>query len=717
MRPGARPWALLALFGAGAALIAPRPRARLAWRLASSGGGADAAAANEAKEDVNYLMTQLNAAINRQDYAVAGECKAKLDAALGGRRTGNWEERGAPEWLQSRLAAFGMVLPTPVQGHALAAVATADADVVIAAPTGSGKTLAFAVPLLTALEATMLARQQRQEVDLGGLAAVAPRVIMTTMSPALWRGVMDRPPRPPTRRGSPLALVLAPSALLANQLASVLFSLVGGNLRARGTYAPGDARSIFNYKGPRGARVAVLATADELRRAVFCAQARRAERGGAPYPTYSEADEDDPGIVGGYDDLEDCDILVADVETLRAALNEDDDVLDGSQLEFICVDEADALDQDDLVKRFVADNLAAAGAPRRRMVLVGASLALDAARAGGKVARLLGLVDARRKAAPLLVDESGAQALETWMRPGAGAAAAAAARRIAIPAGLEHRVVVRDAAEAPASPVEWWVDGVARCLMRDLRGWEDRCAAAAPGSAKLPRPRAVVFCETEPQAQVAHRVLRDLLWQAHAVAALLPTLGASPLEAARSFGSDAGAAEFVEAANKNAATVLVTSPAAALGLDFPNVTHVYRIGARPEDREAALYAHEAGRCGRVGQQDRGVVTTLVTPTQEAPLRALLASQFAPDIDLVESRLPTAAEAEPLRALDLPSLFNDDGSPRYFKVVSAPQTPRAAAPADDDDDDEPAVAASSPEEAERALLENLIRLNSPPTDES
>ena len=46
-----------------------------------------------------------------------------------------------------------------------------------------------------------------------------------------------------------------------------------------------------------------------------------------------------------------------------------------------------------------------------------------------------------------------------------------------------------------------------------------------------------------------------------------------------------------------APTVLLTTPSAARGLDFANLTHVYSLNV-PLD--VAEYAHQAGRLGRLG---------------------------------------------------------------------------------------------------------------------
>ena len=121
---------------AHAALIkAFRPPARRLHRLVLR-AAADA--------DVNSLMTQLNAAVQQEDFRKAAELKKQLDALRGddGATTtktkgGDWASRGAPGWLQARLQDLGMRFPTPVQEAALDAV-DGTSDVVVSAPTGSG---------------------------------------------------------------------------------------------------------------------------------------------------------------------------------------------------------------------------------------------------------------------------------------------------------------------------------------------------------------------------------------------------------------------------------------------------------------------------------------------------------------------------------------------------------------------------------------------------
>ena len=199
-----------------------------------------------AADDVNSLMTQLNAAVQQEDFRKAAELKKQLDALRGdgggsNNKRGDWASRGAPGWLQARLQDLGMRFPTPVQEAALDAV-DGSTDVVVSAPTGSGKTLAFLAPLLAVLD-TKLAERERTQLDAGAnLGLLTPQAAMATFSPALWTSAQNlegfRPPRFGDPRGAPLALVLCPSRALALQLGTACFTIVGGTNRNQGSYFP-----------------------------------------------------------------------------------------------------------------------------------------------------------------------------------------------------------------------------------------------------------------------------------------------------------------------------------------------------------------------------------------------------------------------------------------------------------------------------------------------
>jgi len=469
--------------------------------------------------DVNVLMTALNAAVAREDFREASSCKKRLDALRGGAaaaapQAGDWEQEGAPRWLQRRLRDLGMRFPTPVQAAAVREVAGNGGDCVIAAPTGSGKTLAFLVPLLGAVEGEMMRRERRQLEASSNLGLLTPAAAMAAFSPALWTSAQVSPPsRPPQfgpRRGAPLALVLAPSRALAVQLATATFGLVGGANRNKGSYFPGDKASLFAYEGPKGARVVALASDGDAERAV---RAARSRKDGAYKRALADSLVFDEGRVRPvdetqFDDLEDCDVLVADARTLLDALEEEPDLFDATALRLVAVDEADACSRE---ARDVLDRLG--DPPGAARLLVGASLDGSEAAAlarGGPVAA----VDAR----------------------GGGETA-----KLAAPASLDHRFMGVEDYRLPLV--------LARSLRRDLADWE---AAGSPP----PRPRAVVFARDEAGARALADPLRTALWGAHAVAALLPETGGAPLEAAASFGragADAGD-DFAAVAAVNAAT-------------------------------------------------------------------------------------------------------------------------------------------------------------------
>jgi hypothetical protein len=101
---------MLYLLLAHAALIkAFRPPARRLHQGLALCAAADA--------DVNSLMTQLNAAVQQEDFRKAAELKKQLDALRGddggsNNKRGDWASRGAPGWLQARLQDLGMRFPT-----------------------------------------------------------------------------------------------------------------------------------------------------------------------------------------------------------------------------------------------------------------------------------------------------------------------------------------------------------------------------------------------------------------------------------------------------------------------------------------------------------------------------------------------------------------------------------------------------------------------------
>ncbi len=69
----------------------------------------------------------------------------------------------------------------------------------------------------------------------------------------------------------------------------------------------------------------------------------------------------------------------------------------------------------------------------------------------------------------------------------------------------------------------------------------------------------------------------------------------------------------------NQINVLVTTPRATRGLDFPNVTHVFNLGIVGTDAD---YLHRAGRVGRIGQACPGVVMSVLQASEACTLKEL-----------------------------------------------------------------------------------------------
>jgi superfamily II DNA/RNA helicase len=124
-----------------------------------------------------------------------------------------------------------------------------------------------------------------------------------------------------------------------------------------------------------------------------------------------------------------------------------------------------------------------------------------------------------------------------------------------------------------------------------------RADAIAAGEDKPP-PRTLVFVKDAPAAEVVAGPLRKALWGAHTLVTLLP----EGREALR----------VVEDFDKGKASIMVCTAQVSRGLDLRNVAHVYSLDV-PNAKE---YVHRAGRCGRVGAVDPGVVTSIVSDEEK-----------------------------------------------------------------------------------------------------
>jgi hypothetical protein len=107
--------------------------------------------------DLNRLQTQLNNAIEGEDYQRAADIRDRISKVTGqeGKPDGGWVRIGAPEWLADRAERLGFRMPAQVQRNAMCAVQESS-NIVIRSPTGSGKTLAYMIPLLSGLSDDLL---------------------------------------------------------------------------------------------------------------------------------------------------------------------------------------------------------------------------------------------------------------------------------------------------------------------------------------------------------------------------------------------------------------------------------------------------------------------------------------------------------------------------------------------------------------------------------
>jgi hypothetical protein len=164
-----------------------------------------------------------------------------------------------------------------------------------------------------------------------------------------------------------------------------------------------------------------------------------------------------------------------------------------------------------------------------------------------------------------------------------------------VPSGLVHRV---------AAVEKWRQRGaLVRLLRRDLDAWEaDEAGDGGGADAAARRPRVVIFCKNDAEAKAVAPALRNALWGRHKIYALLPEDGAMPLQVLEQFAGAASASLEARSAERQrttgdawrpasggkrdsvnvwgantAPTVLLTTPVAARGLDFTNLTHVYSL--------------------------------------------------------------------------------------------------------------------------------------------
>jgi len=426
---------------------------------------------------------------------------------------------------------------------------------------------------------------------------------------------------------TPLAVIVVPTRELGVQVSTLCYMLLGGSRnnpriqpeRTLTQSLPGSKTNMFTYKGPR--RVKVVGVWDD-----------EMLNSSMPVEDY------------GLDALKGAHILVTTPKYL-APISERGHVPLGNA-RVLVVDEADVClsgDDGEAMRKVLSTNFNSKysldGSPRVR-IFAGASLqksqvdeAADGlfldlpATVGNNVGKL--------------------ESSDVWASP----------QRV--PSSIQHKYVVCDK-ESRAL-------GTLAKLVRN---------AITTSAANGQQARIIVYAKDAPTAVRVASPLQNSLWTGlggdidaglWGLSVLLPSA-----EDTCKFAADnttlltyESSLRVMEKFYYDQVSLLVTTPLATRGLDFPNVTHVLNLGIVGT---AADYLHRAGRCGRIGQniaQPGEVISVLAQ--QEVPLLQALGHELdfvADSMLLPADALVTEASSsdDKVRLLeDTFQLFSDEGA--------------------------------------------------------
>lgn len=668
----------------------------------------DTTTTNNAEMGLNELQTLLRDAAQSQDFIEAGRLSDVLATRLYGdmtavdedtrrfrRRKMSWRGLGAAPWLVDRLDNINYTFPTTIQINAMEAVNSmlnttsemvestsleermgvdnANMGIVISGNTGSGKTLAYLIPLLSTLSDSLFTRQRLRvgwEESVGDTVGDLMERVAVVTSPV----VRSRARKQIRQKGaiatgaslatlgksdkedikSPLALIVCPGRELGVQIAMLLYSLVGGNVKKEATEFSGKA-NMFKYKGPKGIRIGCVLDEEE---ANF----------GLKLQT---------------------DVAITTPEFLGKLISDGDII--PSKLRVVIYDEADlALEMSkikDLGRLFddssnnEEDEKSEARENPRLTFLVGAS-----------VTESLGNLAV---SAHVLPEDRSYIASATSFAPlsdhnadaGTDTGAAIVGKQtnsaslkdldVCLDAGLRHERVIVEKQDASGLLV------LARLLRNELQTFDEK----AKLNPKLQRPRVVVFFPDEAQAKAAIAPLRDAMWGEHKLCVLLPKTGFNPMT-------------MMEQFRDGETSVMLATPNSVRGLDFPSVSHVYTLYLPMDDPRE--YVHLAGRVGRIGQMGSvagggGRVISILKAGEEAEQMDTLAKTLG--FDFIDSPSTVddgivrtedgsidveGTDVEKLRRMleDTMSLVNLADDPSTIDVDAS-----SATISDDDDDDD------------------------------
>jgi len=567
-------------------------------------------------DDMNRLQTALNAAIEAEDYTTAAQYRDRITKASTGGEVAapaGWSSLQVPDWLSDRAERLGFRIPAQVQRNALETVMDRQ-DTVIRSPTGSGKTLAYLIPMLSLLSDDLLdddimlhlSRFQSKQATLGQRVS---KLVDQELAP------------------TPLAVIVVPTRELGVQVSTLCYMLLGGSRnnpriqpeRTMPQYEPGSKTNMFTYKGPR--RVKVVGVWDD-----------EALNTSMPVEDY------------GLDSLKGAHILVTTPKYLGPISARGHVPLSNARV--LVVDEADAClsgeDGDAMRDVFVKNfnsKYSLDGSPRVR-IFAGASLQKSQVEEAAERQFLL---------TPTTVgDNVGKQSsLDVWE----------SGQRV--PSSIEHKYVVCDKESRALGTLAKLVrNEITNCQAQGLQ------------------PRIIVYAKDAATAVRLASPLQNSLWTGlggdidkglWGLSVLLPSA-----EDTCKFAADnttlltyESSLRVMEKFYFDQVSLLVTTPLATRGLDFPNVTHVFNLGIVGT---AADYLHRAGRCGRIGQDiaQKGVCISVLAQ-QEVPLLQELGKELdfiADSIEVPEDLEVTDASStdDKVRLLeDTYQLFSDEGA--------------------------------------------------------
>lgn len=655
---------------------------------------------NEAGMGLNELQTLLRDASQRQDFMEAARLSDLLATRLYGdmdadtrkakRRQMSWRGLGAAPWLVDRLDSLNLTFPTTIQINSMGAVNailnttnelvegtsleermgvdSTNMGIVVSGNTGSGKTLAYLVPLLSTLSDSLFTRQRLRvgwEETVGDTMGDLMERVAVVTSPV----VRSRARKQIRQKGaiatgaslstlgksdkedikSPLALIVVPGRELGVQVAMLLYSLVGGNVKKDSTELSGKA-NFFKYKGPKGIRIGCVLDEEEANFGL---------------KLQTDVAITTPEFVGK---------LIADGD------------ISPSKLRVVIYDEADlALEQTDIedLQRLFGDVSEAEERDNSRLTfLVGASVTKalgNLAVSSHVLPEGKSYIATATNFAPLADSSDAGTDIKDTIVGEQQKLASLKDLDICLDPGLKHERVVVPSKDTSELLV------LTRLLRKELREYDEKVVE----NPNLERPRVVVFFPDEAQAKAAIEPLRDAMWGDHLLCVMLPKTGFNPLT-------------IMEQFRDGETSVMLATANSVRGLDFPSVSHVCTLYLPMDDPRE--YVHLAGRVGRIGQMGSvlgggGRVISVLREGEEAnqmeTLAETLGFEFSDgeaefDDGIIRNEDGTVSvegnDVEKLRRLleDTIGLVSLADDPSTIDVTATPVDE------DDDDDDEDEV---------------------------